>query len=185
MAVSAMLNRNLSTTFPFLSTIDLDLAGLKRIRAHSTSSSSPFRIHRQPGTDSVMTVRSSMNALMGGCRCPEFVRGSLHSGSADLELQKALDKRKAIVLSVNLGVCTVGRPGEPGAAGQADRHEGPLGQAGRGPRGVDGLTADCPHAVSGGWALKKPAVLLWLENIDRRRNEVVPIDPIQDSDTLH
>ncbi|KAJ3614714.1 hypothetical protein NHX12_018285 [Muraenolepis orangiensis] len=84
MAVSAMLNRNLSTTFPFLSTIDLDLAGLKRIRAHSTSSSSPFRIHPQPGTDSVMTVRSSMNALMGGCRCPEFVRGPLHSGSADL-----------------------------------------------------------------------------------------------------
>lgn len=28
-------------------------------------------------------------------------------------------------------------------------------------------------------------LLLWLENIDRRRNEVVPIDPIQDSDTLH
>ncbi|KAJ3585730.1 hypothetical protein NHX12_014449, partial [Muraenolepis orangiensis] len=84
MAVSAMLNRNLSTTFPFLSTIDLDLVGLKRIRAHSTSYSSPFRIHRQPGTDSVMTVRSSMNALMGGCRCPEFVRGPLHSGSADL-----------------------------------------------------------------------------------------------------
>lgn len=28
-------------------------------------------------------------------------------------------------------------------------------------------------------------LLLWLENIDRRRNEVVPIDPIQDSDSLH
>lgn len=28
-------------------------------------------------------------------------------------------------------------------------------------------------------------LLLWLENIDRRRNEVVPIDPILDSDTLH
>lgn len=27
-------------------------------------------------------------------------------------------------------------------------------------------------------------LLLWLENIDRRRNEVVPVDPIQDSDTL-
>ncbi|KAJ3596179.1 hypothetical protein NHX12_002588, partial [Muraenolepis orangiensis] len=40
----------------FINTIDLDLAGLKRIRAHSTSSSSPFRIHRQPGTDSVMTL---------------------------------------------------------------------------------------------------------------------------------
>lgn len=28
-------------------------------------------------------------------------------------------------------------------------------------------------------------LLLWLENIDRRRNEIVPIDPIQDSETLH
>lgn len=28
-------------------------------------------------------------------------------------------------------------------------------------------------------------LLLWLENIDRRRNEVVPIDPIQDAVTLH
>lgn len=28
-------------------------------------------------------------------------------------------------------------------------------------------------------------LLLWLENIDRRRNEIVPIDHSQDSDTLH
>ena len=84
MAVPVMVNRNLSSTFPFFSTIDLDLMGLKRIRAHPTSFSSPFRIHRQPGTDSVMTVRSSINALMGGCRCPEFERGPLDSGSADL-----------------------------------------------------------------------------------------------------
>lgn len=27
-------------------------------------------------------------------------------------------------------------------------------------------------------------LLLWLENIDRRRNEIVPIDHSQDSDTL-
>lgn len=27
-------------------------------------------------------------------------------------------------------------------------------------------------------------LLLWLENIDRRRNEIVPIDHTQDSDTL-
>ncbi|XP_061880329.1 zinc finger protein 569-like [Entelurus aequoreus] len=84
MAVLVMLKRNLSSTFPFFSTIDLDLAGLKCIRAHSTNFSSPFRIQQQPGTDSVVTVRSSMNALMGGCLCPEFVRGPLHSGSADL-----------------------------------------------------------------------------------------------------
>lgn len=28
-------------------------------------------------------------------------------------------------------------------------------------------------------------LLLWLENIDRRRNEIVPIDHSQDTDTLH
>lgn len=27
-------------------------------------------------------------------------------------------------------------------------------------------------------------LLLWLENIDRRRNEIVPIDHTQDGDTL-
>ena len=27
-------------------------------------------------------------------------------------------------------------------------------------------------------------LLLWLENIDRRRNEIVPIDPTKDSDVL-
>lgn len=27
-------------------------------------------------------------------------------------------------------------------------------------------------------------LLLWLENIDRRRNEIIPIDPTQDTDTL-
>ena len=84
MAVPVMLNRNLSSTFPFLSIIELDLMGLKCIRAHPTSFSSPFRIHQQPGTDYVMTVRSCMNALMGGCGCPEFALGPLHSGSADL-----------------------------------------------------------------------------------------------------
>ncbi|XP_054643862.1 spindle and kinetochore-associated protein 3 isoform X2 [Dunckerocampus dactyliophorus] len=42
-----------------------------------------------------MTVRSSMNARMGGCRCPDFVRGPLHSGSADLgQMQEALTKQK-------------------------------------------------------------------------------------------
>lgn len=28
-------------------------------------------------------------------------------------------------------------------------------------------------------------LLLWLENIDRRRNEIVPIDHSQDTETLH
>ncbi len=58
----ATLNWDLSSTFPLLSTIDLDLAGLKRIRAHSIS----FKIHRQPGNEHVVSVRSSINALIGG-----------------------------------------------------------------------------------------------------------------------
>ncbi|KAK9532780.1 hypothetical protein VZT92_010148 [Zoarces viviparus] len=37
MAMSAMLKRNMSSTFPFLTTIVLDSAGLKRIRAHTDS----------------------------------------------------------------------------------------------------------------------------------------------------
>ena len=32
----------------------------------------------------MVTVRSSINALMGGCRCTDFILGPLHSGSADL-----------------------------------------------------------------------------------------------------
>lgn len=28
-------------------------------------------------------------------------------------------------------------------------------------------------------------LLLWLENIDRRRNEIIPIDHSQDTDILH
>lgn len=78
-----MLNRKLSSTFPFLSTKDLDLAGLKHIWAHSTIFLSPCRIQRQPGTDSVLTLRSSVNALMGGWYWADVVLGSLHSGSAD------------------------------------------------------------------------------------------------------
>lgn len=39
------------------------------------------------------------------------------------------------------------------------------------------LTAQDFHEMSHG-------LLLWLENIDRRRNEIVPIDHTQDSDTL-
>ncbi|CAF88673.1 unnamed protein product, partial [Tetraodon nigroviridis] len=58
-----------------------DFPGLKRMRAQVISLSKPWRIHRHP---IVVTVRSSMNALMGGWRMPDLVLGPLHSGSADL-----------------------------------------------------------------------------------------------------
>ena len=58
--------RNLSVTFPFFTTRERDLAGLKPIRAQLMSLSRPWRIHLQPGTDVVVTVRSSIKALMGG-----------------------------------------------------------------------------------------------------------------------
>lgn len=83
MVSPATLNQNLSSTFPYLNTIDLDLAGFKCTHAHSISFLSPCRIHWQPGIDSVVTVRSNINVLMGGWRYPDFVRGPLHSGSAD------------------------------------------------------------------------------------------------------
>lgn len=46
------------------------------------SFSRPRRIHLHSGTDVVVTVRSSIKALMGGCRIPVLDRGPLHSTSA-------------------------------------------------------------------------------------------------------
>ncbi|XP_032356678.1 nesprin-1 isoform X1 [Etheostoma spectabile] len=103
------------------------------------------------------------------------------------ELQKAFDKRKAIVMSINL--CSA-------EFMQSDTEESRELQAKLKDMNIHwdklGSSLDewrsllqealmhCQdfHEMSHG-------LLLWLENIDRRRNEVVPIDPIQDSDTLH
>lgn len=41
-------------------TKDLDFVGLNTILAHPTTLSNPFKTHLPPGTDSVVTVRSSM-----------------------------------------------------------------------------------------------------------------------------
>ena len=81
---SPSLKRNLSVTFPFFRTRDLDFAGLKLMRTHAMMLSNPWRIHLAPGTAVVVTVRSSMKALMGGCLTPDLLRGPLHSGSAAL-----------------------------------------------------------------------------------------------------
>ncbi|KAM4625298.1 nesprin-1 isoform 5-T5 [Polymixia lowei] len=103
------------------------------------------------------------------------------------ELQKSFDKRKAIVLSVNL--CSaefVQADTEESRELQAklkdmNNHWDKLGSSLEEWRSsLQEALMQCHdfHEMSHG-------LLLWLENIDRRRNEVVPIDPIQDSDTLH
>lgn len=55
---------------PFFKTDDLDFVGLNDILAHPISLSSPTRIHLPPGTDSVVTVRSSMKAWIGSWQTP-------------------------------------------------------------------------------------------------------------------
>lgn len=46
------------------------------------SFSNPWRTHLPPATDDVVTVRSSIKALMGYCMSPDLDRGPLHSFSA-------------------------------------------------------------------------------------------------------
>ncbi|XP_073726049.1 nesprin-1 isoform X5 [Misgurnus anguillicaudatus] len=102
------------------------------------------------------------------------------------ELQKALDKRKAIVLSINL--CSAEFLKSDGdetrdlqqrlkAMNNRWEHLGSSLDAWR--RSLQEALMQCQdfHEMSHG-------LLLWLENIDRRRNEIVPIDQTQDIDTL-
>ncbi|XP_029985493.1 glutamyl aminopeptidase [Sphaeramia orbicularis] len=84
--VPPMVKRKWSATLPFFRTRDLDLVGLKLILAQEMSRSSPWRSHLQPGTEVAITVRSSINALMGGCRVPDLDKGPLHSTSADFTI---------------------------------------------------------------------------------------------------
>lgn len=60
MTIPEMEKQNLSVTFPFFSTMDLDFEGLKLILAQMMSFSSPCRIHLHPGTDVVVMVKLSM-----------------------------------------------------------------------------------------------------------------------------
>ncbi|XP_061651777.1 nesprin-1 isoform X12 [Phyllopteryx taeniolatus] len=102
------------------------------------------------------------------------------------ELQRAWDKRKGIVLSINL--CSADfvhsdtdeskdlRAKLKDMNNHWDKLAASLDEW---RSSLQGALMQCQdfHEMSHG-------LLLWLENIDRRRNEVVPIDPIQDSDTL-
>ncbi|KAJ8270593.1 hypothetical protein GJAV_G00116870 [Gymnothorax javanicus] len=103
------------------------------------------------------------------------------------ELQKAIDARKAIVLSINL--CSA--EFLQGGSEDSERLQARLKELnarwdrlGAGLEEWRGALQDalmqCQdfHEMSHG-------LLLWLENIDRRRNEIVPIDYSADSDILH
>ncbi|XP_061097143.1 nesprin-1-like isoform X2 [Conger conger] len=104
------------------------------------------------------------------------------------ELQKGVDSRKAIVLSINLcsGEFLQEGPEEDRRRLQARLKElnarwDRLGVALEAWRGsLQDALMQCQdfHEMSHG-------LLLWLENIDRRRNEIVPIDHNADSDLLH
>ncbi|XP_061899190.1 nesprin-1-like isoform X1 [Entelurus aequoreus] len=102
------------------------------------------------------------------------------------ELQRAWDKRKGVVMSINL-CSTDFLHSDTGESKELqvklkdmnnhwDKLAASLDQW---RSSLQGALMQCQdfHEMSHG-------LLLWLENIDRRRNEVVPIDPIQDSDTL-
>ncbi|XP_076155328.1 nesprin-1 isoform X4 [Alosa pseudoharengus] len=110
------------------------------------------------------------------------------------DLQKGIDQRKAIVLSVNLCSAEFLKPSEAATAQEAEQGVEEI-QArlkdmnDRWDRLGEGLSAwrdslqealmQCQdfHEMSHG-------LLLWLENIDRRRNQMVPIDTTLDRDTL-
>lgn len=55
---------------------------MKPILAQLMSFTRPLRIHLEPGIDVVVTIRSSIMALMWGCQIPDLNRGPLHSVSA-------------------------------------------------------------------------------------------------------
>ncbi|RXM34120.1 Nesprin-1 [Acipenser ruthenus] len=103
------------------------------------------------------------------------------------ELQKAVDKRKAIVLSINL--CSAEFVQSETAEAQELRAR--LGQMNKRWDRVGSLIEDWRSSLQDAlmqchdFHEMSHGLLLWLENIDRRRNEIVPIDSKLDSDTLH
>lgn len=70
----------------YFRTRDLDLAVLKLILAQVMSCTSPQWSYLHSGTDGAVTMWSSMNDLMEGCRVSDLDLGHLHSTSADLTI---------------------------------------------------------------------------------------------------
>lgn len=69
------------------STKDIDFSGLNDILALPISFFlTPVRIHQPPGTNSVVTLRSSMKVQIGGWWIPDLDLEPLHSGSVDFTI---------------------------------------------------------------------------------------------------
>ena len=75
--------QKLSTILLFFMTNNLDLAGLNFILTHAISFSRLRRIYLLPITDVVVTVRSSIYALIEGWHTPVFIIGPQHLISAN------------------------------------------------------------------------------------------------------
>lgn len=70
---SPSLKQNLSVTFTFFWTKELDLADLKLIHTQDMSFSNPWRIHLAPGTAVVVTC--DVIHQSSDCLVPVFLRG--------------------------------------------------------------------------------------------------------------
>lgn len=102
------------------------------------------------------------------------------------ELQKALDKRKAIVLSINLCSAEFVQSDSEEARELQRRLKEMNNRWEKLSSSLDEWRTALQHALMQCQDFHEMShgLLLWLENIDRRRNEIVPIDHTQDSDTL-
>ncbi|XP_069788417.1 nesprin-1 isoform X16 [Narcine bancroftii] len=102
------------------------------------------------------------------------------------ELQKAVDNRKAIILSINL--CSAEFTQSDSSDAQELRER--LSQMNKRWDGVTGMLEHWRSTLQNAlmqchdFHEMSHGLLLWLENIDRRRNEILPIDPNLDQDIL-
>uniref|UniRef100_A0A673K6N5 KASH domain-containing protein n=1 Tax=Sinocyclocheilus rhinocerous TaxID=307959 RepID=A0A673K6N5_9TELE len=124
-------------------------------------------------------LQGSASALSGQC---EIFRPELDTP----ELQKALDKRKAIALSINLCSAEFVQSDSEEARDLQRQLKEMNNRWERLSSSLDEWRNALQHALlqCQDFHEMSHGLLLWLENIDRRRNEIVPIDHTQDSDTL-
>ncbi|XP_037397692.1 nesprin-1 isoform X10 [Pygocentrus nattereri] len=102
------------------------------------------------------------------------------------ELQKAVDKRKAIVLSINLCSSEFVQSDSDESRELQGRLKEMNNRWERLTSSLDEWRSSLQYALMQCQDFHEMShgLLLWLENIDRRRNEIVPIDHSQDADTL-
>ncbi|XP_053316230.1 nesprin-1-like [Spea bombifrons] len=99
------------------------------------------------------------------------------------ELQKALDTRKPIVLSINLWSSRAGNTDNKELQEHLSQMNVKWGQV---CSSLDGWRCSLQEALMQCQEFHETSqgLLLWLENIDRRQHQIIPIDPNCDSDTL-